>query len=280
MTLRIALLAALAAALGVGCEEDSPEPAVWRYPLEVGSMASWTGQSRISYYTPGVERRFVADSTFHFRLDLEVLEAGHLLGVPALRCIETLQWEGEEPLAGEVYYAADEDALWLLGLRGAGALVLGAGAPGLNCPAVERALAGRLRPGPAAGKVAAKSRATDEELVIFAVPRQVYAYPLEPGRSWVYQVEDEPFRIDRWVRGVQREDPGDGLGERSFIEIGWRFDEANDGHWDGEWNWTTILDEQGLYRYDHRREGLELFDETEQPLWSVDLREQAWRDED
>jgi len=272
---RIPFLPAALAALGLaGCDYGSGGPPERRYPLAVGDRLELAGRTEVHYYTPGVDHRFVADSTFLFELALEVAEAGTLAGAPALRCVETLVWEGGEPLERETYYADRDEGLWLLGYRDGYSLLLGGGS-GRPAPPSPRGLAAALR-GPLPPGPAAKGRAADD-LVLYAAPRLVYAYPLDPGRLWTYQAAGDPFRVDRRVVSAGVADPGDGGGAREFVEIEWLFDADDDGAWDAGWEGTTVLDGDGLWRYEFARGDLELTDEDGEPEYAVDVAEQGWR---
>lgn len=275
-----ALLAplALGALLLAGCGDDSEDGGdAFVYPLAVGDTLVVEGQSAWTYYTPGLEHQLVGDSVYAFRTQWVVAEAGQFLGEPALRCDALSWWRDNEPVASSSYYAQRSGGLFLLGYDDAVGLFFdAAGGSVLPRAAAAGPLAGAVVPSvraPEPGKGAAT-----EERTVFENPRQVLAYPLEAGAQWIYQRQYDPWRIDKLVQSLTTEDPGDGLGPRRFAEIVWRFDLANDGAWDAQFDYLTVVDEFGLYRTDYRIDDLIVKDEDDVTIYVADVVEQSWRE--
>lgn len=272
MTRHLLPLAALAALIAFGCDDDAvDEPANFVYPLAVGDTLVVDGTSHWSWYSPGIEHELLADSVYAFSLTLVCAEQGDFLGTPALRCEETLHWEGGEPLVHQVYYAQREAGLYLLGYEDGLGLLLGA-APDPRAPRFPAATplasiaAGR-------GPTPAGKGAATEDLWIWTTPRQVFAYPLEPGRQWIYQLQGDPFRLEKRVVSSSEEEPGDGQGLRRFWTIDWYYDEGDDGQWDDRFDHEEVVDEFGLYRSDFRLEEIPVEDGDGNVVQVAEVRE-------
>jgi hypothetical protein len=235
--------------------EDSRSDRVVSYPLQLGNR--WVYE-RIAYFhnirmndsSSAIPRDTIRSSIIvevigYTQLPRQPQTPGDLIPVTVLRQMESEIAPIPHSLQGFQYMTQDSSALYLHGYIAAGTPALPKG----NRSPIEFAFHGRIfssiqevfifkAEGPVHPQV--------DSLIREFPPLTALQFPLAEGNSWTFRPIGRPWRIDKQVGSVHRDNV---IGKQiSDFDVRWLYDMNGDGKWDDDIRLVDQISNQGLMR--------------------------------